>query len=557
MAVANKNSKITQPELLAAIAVAAVHVLLRVGGLFANPKLEDHDSVGYIGQARIFLSGDFPDIWAMTPDSIPLYPMLMAISSLVTGDLESGGRLVSLLASLATGYCIYLMASRISGRWAGLIAASLFAVNPAFVRWSYSVLTEPLYVALVVAGATVLQANIAQLSGRTAILLGVIFGLSFLTRFEGILFVAFVPILLFGAQFVARSDVKRTELYKAATIYVVTFVILSTPQVIRVSDYMNTFSLNGRTTWSILLNSPDVRNNAEKIYGLDYDEGITNLHYLQSHPELQSSLVSDTGYGEMLSAYTRTVLVNLEELHHEVISPLIGMPVLIFAAAGLFLLMTSRRMTDAIFLSTFLAIGLAAPLLHNVAPRHVAVLGPFLFVLAATGIRETVRRAMDSMPRTTAAMPATAALVMLLSFSPYLLDLSRLLLRPDRTNPEYDEPAVMAVADEFRDLDPIAGGDRPLVVARKGYFGYFADAKTILMPFTDLQGLARFMEINQANYVFVETRLVDNYPFMDELESIGDDSPLVQLISREDPRGGRLILFEARQHENRDSPEPG
>ena len=123
-------------------------------------------------------------------------------------------------------------------------------------------------------------------------------------------------------------------------------------------------------------------------------------------------------------------------------------------------------------------------------------------------------------------------------------------------NPEYDEPAMVAVTKEFRQLTQPADGERPGVVARKGYFGYFANARTVLMPFTDLDGLQRFMDINEVDYLFVESRLVSRYPFMAELDPAAPDSPFETMISRVDPRGGQLILLERRRQDMADNREP-
>ena len=544
MLIPQDENKLTRHQVLAVIAIAIAFIALRIGGLLNNPQLEDHDSIAYIGHAKIFLTGILPEIWGMSPDSTPAYPVLMALFGSLVGDLELGGRLVSLLASLTMLYCLFLLTKRVSGGWAAVVAVALITFNPNYIRWSYSVLTEPLYMALVFAGITLFFKGFPRFSSVNAALVGLLFGLSFLTRLEGILFLAAIPALTLIFRVIDSQDVSRRQLLKSVITFGVIFVVLAAPQVIRVSDYMNTFSFNGRTTWSVLLNSPDNRSYAEKIYGLEFDDGITNLNYLQLHPEAQRSLVTDTGIAKMLASYSKTVLLNLEDLHDKKINPLIGLPVLIFASIGLFYLIRKRQSWDAILLTAFLLVGLAAPLLHNVAPRHIAVLGPILILLAATGIQAVTISIGHILPRMRQRKILAMMIMTAFCLTPYGLHINRILFRPDSTNREYDETAITEAARIFRARISPADSERPNVIARKGYFGHFANANTISMPYTNLAGLLRYMEINRVEYLFVESRLVQKYPFLQEIRGAADGTLQFDLLYEDtDSRGGDLVLF--------------
>jgi hypothetical protein len=368
-----------------------------------------------------------------------------------------------------------------------------------------------------------------------------------LTRFEGILFLAAIPALTLIYSALSNKDESWQQMFRPVTIFILIFTVLAAPQVIRVSDYMNTFSLNGRTTWSILLNAPDNKSTAEKIYGLDFDEGMTNLHYLQLHPEAQNSLVSDTGVGSMLMSYSKTVLLNLEDLHDNVANPTFGLPVLIFAVIGLYFLVSKRRYWTAFLLTSFLMLGLAAPLLHNVSPRHIAVMGPLMFLLAATGIYESIVGMGNSFSELK--WPKEFAIVLLtaICLTPYALNLGRILFKPDKVNKEYDEIALTEAAGAFRASVGIADSERPTVIARKGYFGNIANARTILMPYTDLAGLLRFMEINNTDYIFLESNLVGKYPFFQELLDLDDNPPFTVLYRSTVSPGEGLILMKTNQ----------
>ena len=78
------------------------------------------------------------------------------------------------------------------------IAAGLafLAGSPDFIRLSYSILTEPTYVATVYAGLALFLAQCGKPRASSAVGIGVLFALSFLNRVEGVLFlfpIASVP----------------------------------------------------------------------------------------------------------------------------------------------------------------------------------------------------------------------------------------------------------------------------------------------------------------------------------------------------------------------------
>lgn len=71
------------------------------------------------------------------PTVQPLYPLLMALLSKVTGDFILSGKIISLLAGVATIPLVYLLWNTLDSKEVAVLASGLVAVN--YVHWFYSV----------------------------------------------------------------------------------------------------------------------------------------------------------------------------------------------------------------------------------------------------------------------------------------------------------------------------------------------------------------------------------------------------------------------------------
>ena len=152
------------------------------------------DGHGYVTSGlQVFLSGgSLP-----TAAHPPLYPLLLAAVATVAGHETDALRLVGVLAGTTIVFLAGLVATRIAGPRAGVAAAALCAVYPAFVAADASLMSESLFGALVVAALlqTLRLVDRPSLAGTVG--LGVLIGCATLARAEGLLLVVLlaVPVL--------------------------------------------------------------------------------------------------------------------------------------------------------------------------------------------------------------------------------------------------------------------------------------------------------------------------------------------------------------------------
>ena len=164
--------------------------------------------------------GTDPDVYLHWP---PLYPLVLALFLRVLGDHASSGRVLALLICLTSGTLVMVLARRLYGLRAGLLAAFFFFNVRATWEGASPLLQQPLSVMLALAAvfcflhATPLTNDAAQRVRRAFAAAGLLaISLSILTAWDTV-FVAFG--LLGTAMWMHRRAATRLGvLYCAATV---------------------------------------------------------------------------------------------------------------------------------------------------------------------------------------------------------------------------------------------------------------------------------------------------------------------------------------------------
>ena len=138
-------------------ALAFVGTLAITSG--AGPGL-DPDSMSYLIAANTLKHGsglrDIERDWFAADSTMPLahwppgYPIAIAAAERAGLDGIAGARFIGALAAFVSVVVIVLLVSEIAGTGAGMVAAVLVMVTPAVVQVHESVLSEPLFIALLV-----------------------------------------------------------------------------------------------------------------------------------------------------------------------------------------------------------------------------------------------------------------------------------------------------------------------------------------------------------------------------------------------------------------------
>jgi 4-amino-4-deoxy-L-arabinose transferase-like glycosyltransferase len=180
--------------------IAAVALVLRLLYVFViapDPVGVGGDASFYHSAANLIADGHFyyRRIFGHAyPTALhpPLYPLLLSVVSLLGGVHVLPHRLVGIVVGTGSVALLGVLGKRVDGERAGLLAASIAAVYPPFVTADGSVMSEPLYVLILVVALLLALRLHATPSVKLAVALGAVIGLGILTRTEALFLLAFL-----------------------------------------------------------------------------------------------------------------------------------------------------------------------------------------------------------------------------------------------------------------------------------------------------------------------------------------------------------------------------
>jgi 4-amino-4-deoxy-L-arabinose transferase-like glycosyltransferase len=523
------------------LSIFIVYAVLRLVAWQQAVLVEDHDSLVYLDQIKIFRTLDLKKIINMGGFTTQFYPFSAALLSWPGWSVETSARLCSMFFSSLLFLSVWGIGKRIAGANEVALGLLIVAFSPVLISFSISILSEPAYVAIIYAGFWVFWTQYKNPKLWKAGLLGVIFGLGFLTRLEGLLHLFVIPFLqgvmiFFGPR--KEDSLKRFAAW--TTVFVLPFALLIGVQVWRVSAKFGYWAIDERQVWTVARQILEDKSYEEQMNGLNFSPSQTNLDYIRDHPEVQAQAASRVIVKETIKKSGKTIAVNVDDLWNK-LSNLIGP--LLFFLAGLFALYKSRRERDGILVLAFIACNSIAPLLYQVQMRYVAVLAPLVMLVAGIGI-VYLAKSLASLWERKRALENLLCLVFLLALMTiWAQPLYRLYASPPTFNGEY---SPQSLREPVRIVKSIAEKELlrpPILSARKGYLIYYAEAKPEALPYTNIQGLTRFCELNRVDFLFLEHRLIQAYPFLVSFNGGNPPAGFMLLHRGTDAFGGKLELY--------------
>jgi len=531
--------KLTKNHTFLFLSIFLVHLVLRWFAWTRTILLEDHDSIAYLSDIKVFLSFDLQKIIEMRADSLPLFPFFGALFSLPGWSLETGARLSSLLFATLLFVALVGIGKQIAKPMEIAFGLLIVTFSPVLISLSFSVLSEPSYIAISYLGLWFFWTQYEDPRLWKGVVLGIVFGLCFLSRNEGILYLATIPFLQsMHFVFVKGREYELRRLVGWTCLFLLGFSLMAGPQIWRVSNKMGFLATNGRDVWALLLRGAEDTNSEEKLYGLDFDPSQINLFYVQSHPEARMQLATDFSP----VPYVRAVVKNFDKLYQSQIGALIGPFGFAFFALGLVSLYQFNRRFEVLLILGFIGINLIGPLLHSVPIRHIAIIAPLILFIEGIGIVYVAQRLPHRFRSSRLRLLASTSIIFLTLVAVWALPFFRIYLKPAWSNWEY---SPVYLQEPIRIVKEI-GREAQLetrIVARKSYLGYFADAKTVALPYTDYEGLVRYCELNNIDLLFLQHRLLASHPFLEKFTK-GNPPLDFTLLHREvDGSGRRIELY--------------
>lgn len=522
-----------------------LYITLRIVAWHNINLFEDNDSLHYLDNIRTFLSFDFRKIIDLSPLSTPLYPFFGTLASLPGWSLETGARLTSLLFSIALFPAVWGI-GKIMAKPAEITTGLLIlAFSPSLIALSPAVLTEPSYVALVYIGLWLFFSQYKNPKPKEAAILGCVFGLAFLTRTEGILFLAFIPFMQ-GIYYLwkGRKTISFKKISYCGLVFVVCFSCLAIPQIWRVSHKIGAFAINARQLWGTYLSIPDGKSHLEKLFGLDFSPSQINIKFIETNPDVLKKLAAKTERADYVKNRLKKRIGRFNELYTKKLGTLIGPFGFIFFGFGIMSLYKSRYRFEIFLISVFIFFNLWLSLKPSVLKmRYLIIVAPFIYLVEGIGIVYLSRALLGENGHSNVKKYLLPILFVLVLAVCWVVPLNVALRRAPEYNVDYSLNELKQPVKIIKNVAARELHRRPVVTSQRRVIEYFVDGKHYYLPYTDYEGLVKYCDLNNIDFIYLKYNRLKDYPFMNKFLNCETGSELNLIYSGLDAFGDKIELY--------------
>ena len=471
------------------------------------------DSVSYIRSGvSLISSGRYESAFGDTELWFPpLYPALIGLLDLIGANPLTAGRVISLLAALATLCVVAHMASRLTDRATALWAGVVLVCCPVYQQAAAAALSEATATMFMVTGTYLWISRTERSSLWRTAAIGLAAAASYLTRPEAILVAAL------WASYDIAVRTSRSRLH--ALVLIAAFVIPSTPYVLWLSKSIGQPAISGKGD----VNLAAGRAQYYQVPRERIDSETLEMEF--ARPEMSASSEARR-YTTNLAQLARSIALNIDT---RVTSTILLLPLVVGLGVSI-----RRLQIRAIF-------GLVAPLAvvpviawYAPGERYLHMTMPTLAVFTGIGIVSLVRLAASTPP-----LAARIAAVFVLAFC-FAVVLERGTRSPRWSLSEETRTSLLKEAGERLHLS------RPCRVFEAGAtIGYYAGCRRGRLTSDDLAVLKRYADATthagEATFIAVDNEHADTYH-----ESVAallekDSAPLTSVLGITDARGQVVI----------------
>ncbi len=214
----------------------------------------------------------------------PGYPALLSSVTKLTGDVFVAGKWISILSAVVCVWLAFVLFKRLFGEWTGVGAALLTLVGIEFPEFSLQATTDIFFLMLFLTSVVIFTGNYFSLFPRI-ILAGFFTGVTYLTRYNGVVLVA---CFVFAILFLNFFEIIWRERLILAAIFLAVFFLAAMP-------------------WLIA----NYRHNGSPFYNANY-LNMATLFY----PELVGGEVTQDGtrkMGEQFHSFSEVIAFNPQQ----------------------------------------------------------------------------------------------------------------------------------------------------------------------------------------------------------------------------------------------------
>jgi 4-amino-4-deoxy-L-arabinose transferase-like glycosyltransferase len=354
----NKQLTLTRRDALVMVAMVAIGLAVRLLSLH-NYDVISADGTAYVGVARGLRNLDFSGL-----ASYGFYPVLVWLAGMIIPDLETAGRIVSVIFGALLCVPVYLLGMELFSRKTAVAACAVMIAWPSLRHWSCEVMTQSTYIALAFAGIYCVWRMMRSASIMDASLAGFFLGLAYVTRTEAILLVVLLPLLLLVA---CRRELKARV--PVLAVYAAVIAVIASANILLVHHSTGTWQLASKTSVALI----DAIAYIRQIPDLNYIPGVQPTSYLEILLEFPSFILANTG---------KNIVQLLKTLMP---FPFWGLLVIGFAVGGF---SPQRNLIRAFLLAACTPLAVIV-VYYYVGPEYTQPYIPVILLFCAEGLRVT------------------------------------------------------------------------------------------------------------------------------------------------------------------------
>jgi len=500
----------------------ALGILLLLAALFRALRWSAvavifNDGPTFIGLAEAVAAGEWATV--LGHQYHPLYPVLVAAAHAVIDDWEIAAVTVSVLGGTAAVGCLYGFARAAFGITTAFAAAAILAVHPSAIEFSGDVQSEGIYLALFLGAVWALWLALRSASPAAAALAGLLSGLAYLTRPEGIGLLAVGGAL--AAGHVLRRSWSRRRAATWCALLFLTAACVAGPYVAWLRVETGGWSLTQKKSvgWVMGLSGPVAPEAAAPPAPPDAaatraasPAGSTS----EAQKQESEMRVARDRFAHYLDALVDLLHTDLRAFRLELLAILLAGALIgrwrHLSARGVFVVMIVG-LYGAVLYALASNVGYVSAR-HALPPLTVAFGHVGAALLAATGALSVSRRRI-------------AVALILLAVAGIGLSKS---LRPDRT----DSVAERRGAEWLRAQDLPPGG----VAVHRSRIAYYAGARDVRIPSKPFRYVIEEMRKRGAEYLVIADADIGSYPWLvDALPRYA------RLLHREEANGVNAFVY--------------
>lgn len=395
----------------------------------------------YVPQAEKFLQGSIE----IDKYRGPLYPIILGIFKIITGNFFSAGILLAVLSASFTLFFVHRLLFSLFSPVSALITTLLVSVNTTFNLYTYSAGTDMFFNFLISAGLFFLLAK-KEFALKNLLLTAFFAALAYLTRYNGIfLFITvIIAILLINIYKLSWSH-RAINLI----LFTILFVIIVSPWGI------HTYKTKGKAFWN-----QNYQNVAYEYLAKDkmgWDE-----FWYKGNREKYTSL-TQVIFNEPKAFFSKAINNAFDHLLRD-LSSLIGWHIAVFSLFGLFLLFSKPpdKRQWAFYLANFLFFGVLVLVFYS--ERFSLFLIPFYTVFGVNALFTENKYLKTSIVKSPAFMTILTALLIIWTLAKSYQYNSENINSGDKN--------LVKLRNEFKKTENVKGkGEK--IMARKAHVAYY------------------------------------------------------------------------------------